>query len=127
MAGTDSDTPFQRIQELEEENQVLRERLEQADEDNDCLRREIERLRRELKAAGRGQGCRKRKLKADPQRPGRKAGQGRLGIGVPNPAKPEPNRTWKSEVFQKCFEPAWIQGAEAPEKNFLPAKSRISP
>jgi len=48
-------------------------------------------------------------------------------LGNPNPAQLEPNRTWKSEVFQKGFEPAWIQGAEAPDKNFLPAKSRISP
>src|SRR5215469_3813336 len=89
MAGTDSDAPFQRIQELEEENQVLRERLEQADEDNDRLRREIERLRRELKAAGRGESCRKRKLKADPQRPGRKAGQGRFTFRQPPPDSPD--------------------------------------
>ena len=98
MAGTDSDTPFQRIQELEEENQVLRERLEQADEDNDRLRREIERLRRELKAAGRGQCCRKRKLKADPQRPGRKAGQGRFMFRQPPPDYPGKNGELRIKV-----------------------------
>lgn len=92
MAGTDSDAPLQRIHELEEENQVLRERLEQADEDNDRLRREIERLRRELKAVGRGESCRKRKLKADPQRPGRKAGQGRFTFRQPPDSSDDPGR-----------------------------------
>ena len=76
MAGTDSGAPFQRIEELEQENGVLRERLEQAEEDNDRLRRENEQLRRELKAAGRGSRRGKRKPKADPKRPGRRAGQG---------------------------------------------------
>ena len=92
MAGTDSDAPLHRLQELEEEIQVLRERLEQADEDNDRLRREIERLRRELKAAGRGESCRKRKLKADPQRPGRKAGQGRFTFRQPPDSPDDPGR-----------------------------------
>ena len=76
MAGTDSDAPFQRIEELEKENEVLRERLEQADDENERLRRENDQLRKELKAAGRGAKRGSRKPKADPKRPGRKAGQG---------------------------------------------------
>ena len=76
MAGTDSGAPLQRIEELEEENEVLRERLEQAEEDNERLRQENEQLRKELKAAGRGAKRGRRKPKADPKRPGRKAGQG---------------------------------------------------
>src|ERR1039457_3809156 len=76
MAGTDSGAPFQRIEALEQENEVLRERLEQAEEDIERLRGENEQLRKELKAAGRGSRHGRRKPKADPQRPGRKAGQG---------------------------------------------------
>lgn len=76
MADTDSGAPFQRIEELEQENEGLRERLEQAEEDIDRLRRENEKLRQELKAAGRGSRHGKRKPKADRKRPGRKAGQG---------------------------------------------------
>jgi transposase len=76
MAGKDSGAPFQRIEELEQENEVLRERLEQAEEDNERLRRENEQLRQELKTAGRGSRRGRRKPKADPKRPGRKAGQG---------------------------------------------------
>src|SRR5271165_7077209 len=76
MAGTDSGAPFQRIEELQQENEVLRERLEQAEEDIERLRRENEQLRRELKAAGRGSRRGTRKPKADPKRPGRKVGQG---------------------------------------------------
>lgn len=49
---------------------------EQAEEDNERLRRENEQLRKELKAAGRGSKRGRRKPKADPKRPGRKAGQG---------------------------------------------------
>jgi hypothetical protein len=76
MAGTDSGAPFQRIEELEQENEVLRQRLEQADEEVERLRRENEQLHKELKAAGRGQRRGRRKPKADPKRPGRKAGKG---------------------------------------------------
>src|SRR5438132_10936738 len=76
MAGTESGAPFQRIEELEQENEVLRERLKQAEEDMERLQRENEQLRKELKAAGRGSRHGKRKPKADPKRPGRKAGQG---------------------------------------------------
>jgi hypothetical protein len=78
MADKDSGGPFQRIEKLEQENEVLRERLEQAEEDIERLRRENEQLRQELKAAGRGRGSQRgrRKTKADPKRPGRKVGQG---------------------------------------------------
>ena len=78
MAGTDSGAPFRRIEELEQENEDLRERLEQADEEIDRLRRENEQLRKELKAAGRGWKGGRGKRKADPKRPGRKAEQGRF-------------------------------------------------
>ena len=78
MADTDSGAPFQRIEELEKENKVLRERLERADEDNERLRRENERLREELKSAGRGNKHRQTKRKAKAKRSGRKAGQGRF-------------------------------------------------
>jgi transposase len=76
MAGTDSRAPSQRIGELEQENEGLRERLKEADEDIERLRRENEQLRKELQAAGRGSRRGKRKPKTDPKRPGRKAGQG---------------------------------------------------
>jgi len=78
MAGTDSGAPFRRIEELEQENEDLRERLEQADEEIERLRRENEQLRKELKAAGRGSKGGRGKRKADPKRPGRKARQGRF-------------------------------------------------
>jgi len=80
MAGTDSGAPFRRIEELEQENEDLRERLEQADEEIDGLRRENEQLRKELKAAGRGSKSGRGKRKADPKRPGRKARQGRFSF-----------------------------------------------
>ena len=76
MVGTDSGAPFPRIEELEQENEVLRERLKRAEEDRERLRRENEQLRRELKAAGRGSKQGRRRPKADPKRPGRKVGQG---------------------------------------------------
>jgi hypothetical protein len=76
MEGTDSSAPSQRIEELEQENGDLRQRLEKADEEVERLRRENEQLRKELKAAGRGQRRGRRKPKADPKRPGRKAGKG---------------------------------------------------
>jgi len=76
MADIDSGAPFQRIEELEQENEVLRQRLEDADGEVERLRRENEQLRKELKAAGRGQRHGRRKPKADPKRPGRRAGQG---------------------------------------------------
>ena len=88
MAGTESDTPLPRIEELERENEDLRERLEQADDEIERLRRENERLRRELQAAGRTQKRRKRKPKTDPKRPGRKTGKGTFTFRQA-PASPE--------------------------------------
>lgn len=78
MAGPDSDTRFQRIAELEHENEVLQERLEQSEKENERLRRENEQLRQELKSAGRGSRQRRRKPKGDRKRPGRKPAQGRF-------------------------------------------------
>ena len=52
LAGTDSGAPFQRIEELEQQNEVLRERLKHAEQDMERLQRENEQLRKELKAAG---------------------------------------------------------------------------
>src|SRR5437867_10818322 len=96
MADTDSGAPFQRIEELQQENEVLRERLEQAEEDNERLRRENEELRKELRAAGRGRRRERRKPKGHPKRPGRKAGkgsftfrQGPTGAGASNEAPTE--------------------------------------
>jgi hypothetical protein len=76
MADTEPGEPFRRIEELEEENGVLRERLEQTEEDKERLRRENKQPRRELKGSARGSEHRRRKPKADPKRQGRKAGQG---------------------------------------------------
>jgi transposase len=76
MAGTESDAPFRRIEELEQENEGLRDRVEQAEKENERLRRENEQLRRELKAAGRESKRGKAKPKTDRKKPGRKAGQG---------------------------------------------------
>ena len=83
MADTDSGAPLQRIEELEQENEVLRERLEEAEEDIERLHRENEQLRKELKAAGRGAKPGRRKAKADPKRPGRKADKAPLRSGEP--------------------------------------------
>jgi hypothetical protein len=77
-AGTDSGAPFQRIEELKQENEVLRERLEQVEEDIERLRRENEELHQEWKAAGRGTRHGKGKPRAHPKQPVRKAGPGRF-------------------------------------------------
>jgi hypothetical protein len=76
MAGRDPNAPLRRLEELEQENESLRERLEQAEEEIERLRRDNQQLREELRAAGRGSKRGKRKAKANPRRPGRKAGQG---------------------------------------------------
>jgi len=76
MADTESGAPFQRIEELQQENEVLRDRVERAEGEIERLRRENEQLRRELKAAGRESKRGKPKPKTDGKRPGRKAGQG---------------------------------------------------
>jgi len=76
MAGTDG--PFQRIQELEHELEVLREQLRQKQAEREEADAEIERLRQELREAQHAahQQRAKRKKKDKPKRPGRKPGQG---------------------------------------------------
>ena len=66
MAGTDSNAPFRRIEELEQGNGVLDERLEQADEEIDRQRRENEQLRGESQTSGRDAQAR---LRAENRRP----------------------------------------------------------
>jgi hypothetical protein len=78
MEGSKHDDLRQQLEEFEAENRGLRDQLEQAESEIDRLRQENEQLRKELKAAGRGSRHGKRKPKADPKRPGRKAGQGRF-------------------------------------------------
>ncbi len=76
MAGTDG--PFQRIQELEHELEVLREQLRQKQAELEEADAEIERLRQELREAQQAarQQRAKRKKKDQPKRAGRKPGQG---------------------------------------------------
>src|SRR5712692_865853 len=78
MEDSQRDDLRRQLKEREAENRDLRERLEQAEEEIDRLRKENEQLHQELKAAGRGpkRGTESRKRKANPKRPGRKAGQG---------------------------------------------------
>jgi len=98
MAGTDSGAPFRRIEELEQENEDLRERLEQADEEIDRLRRENEQLRKELKVAGRGSKNGRGKRKADPKRPGRKARQGRFSFRQSTSARSQHHPVFRSST-----------------------------
>src|SRR5216683_168748 len=78
MEDSQRDDLRRQLKEREAENRDLRERLEQAEEEIDRLRKENEQLHQGLKAAGRGpkRGTESRKRKANPKRPGRKAGQG---------------------------------------------------
>ena len=76
MEGSRPDDLRRQWEEYEAENRGLRDQLEQAEEEIDRLRQENEKLRKELKAAGRGSRHGKRRPKADPKRPGRKVGQG---------------------------------------------------
>jgi len=78
MEGSKHEDLRRQLREREAEVGELRHQLEQSQEENDRLRRENEQLRKELKAAGRGSKRERRKPKADPKRPGRKAGQGRF-------------------------------------------------
>jgi transposase len=76
MEGSKHDDLRRQLREREAEVGDLRRQLEQSQEENDRLRHENEQLRKELKAAGRGSKRERRKPKADPKRPGRKAGKG---------------------------------------------------
>jgi transposase len=76
MEGSKRGGLREQLEEREGEICNLRERLEQAEEEIERLRGENEQLRKELKAAGRGLRRGRRKPKADPKPPGRKAGQG---------------------------------------------------
>jgi transposase len=76
MEGSMHDDLRRQLKDYEAEIRGLREQLEEAESENDRLRRENEELRKELKAAGRCTRRGRRKPKADPKRPGRKAGQG---------------------------------------------------
>ena len=51
MTGEDSSAPFQRIQELERENEALREQWRKKQTELEEADAEIERLRQELKNA----------------------------------------------------------------------------
>src|ERR1700691_5446324 len=78
MEGSEHEDLRRQLREREAEGGDLHHRLEESQEEIDQLRRENEQLRKELKAAGRGSKHGRRKPKADPKRPGRKAGQGRF-------------------------------------------------
>ena len=96
MEGSKQDDLRRQLEEYEAENRGLREQLEQAEGEIDRLRRENEELRKELKAAGRGSRHGRRKPKAARKRPGRKAGQGPLRSGRPQPMPgPVVRRLWK--------------------------------
>lgn len=95
MAGEDSSAPFQRIQELERENEALREQLRRKQAELEEADAEVERLRQELKNAQRAsrQSDSKRKKKDKPKQPGRKPGQGsftRRRSPATNPSTPPP-------------------------------------
>jgi transposase len=76
MEGSKHDDLRRQLRERDAEVNELRRQLERTQEENDRLRHENEQLRKELKAAGRGSTHGKRKAKADPKQPGRKAGKG---------------------------------------------------
>jgi len=80
MRGSKRGSVERRLEELERENRLLRDRLDRALKQNESLKQEIERLRRQLeealRAAHRQAAPHSRgEPKADPKRPGRKAGQ----------------------------------------------------
>lgn len=78
MADTDFGADSQRIEELEQQNEALREQLRQKQAELEEADAEIERLRQQLRQAQRAahQSDTKRKKKDKPKRPGRKPGQG---------------------------------------------------
>jgi transposase len=95
MAGTNPGAPTPSIEQLEQENEVLREQLRQKQAELEEADAEIGRLRQQLREAQRAshQSPPKRKKKDQPKRPGRKPGQGpftRRKQPPSNPAAPPP-------------------------------------
>jgi hypothetical protein len=90
VTGTDAGAPFHRIEELEQENELLRERLRQKQAELERADAEIDRLRQQLKEAQQGghQQNTKRKKKDKPKRPGRKTGEGPFARRAAPPSGP---------------------------------------
>ena len=77
MTGPEPEGDHQRIEDLEEENQSLREELTRVRTENDRLREEVKKLGKLLRSKARSATpFSKGKRKAHPKRPGRKPGQG---------------------------------------------------
>lgn len=77
MTGPEPEDNYQRIENLEEENQSLREELTRIQTENDRLREEVKKLEKLLRSKARSATpFSKGKRKAHPKRPGRKPGQG---------------------------------------------------
>ncbi len=107
MAGPNPETPFRRIEELEQENEVLREQLRQKQAELEEADAEIERLRKELKEAQQAghQQNTKRKKKGKLKRPGRKPGQGTFRhrtAPCSNPCSPPPEAVPVTVVRCPC-------------------------
>src|SRR5664280_795666 len=77
MTGPEPAGNYERIENLEEENQSLREELTRVQTENDRLREEVKKLEKLLRGKARSATpFSKGKRKAHPKRPGRKPGQG---------------------------------------------------
>jgi hypothetical protein len=79
MTGPEPEDNYQRVEDLREENQSLREELTRVQTENDRLRDEVKKLEKLLRSKARSATpFSKGKRKAHPKRPGRKRGQGRF-------------------------------------------------
>ena len=77
MTGPEPEDNCQRVEDLKEENQSLREELTRVQTENDRLREEVKKLEKLLRSKARSATpFSKGKRRAHPQRPGRKRGQG---------------------------------------------------
>jgi transposase len=77
MTGPKPEDNHQQIEDLEEENQSLREELTRVQTENDRLREEVKKLEKLLRSKARSATpFSKGQRKAHPKRPGRKPGQG---------------------------------------------------
>jgi len=77
MTGPEPEDNYQRIEDLEEENQSLRGELTRVQTENDRLREEVKKLEKLLRRRARSAApFSKGKRKGHPKRPGRKPGQG---------------------------------------------------